>query len=95
MSLCRKHGLKFAFRMTFVDRHTVRILGEVIPQGVERAKRLVSSQYQKHKTGKTRIGTMDWGHEAELQKLNGAEILDTIKGVNDGIKKSESEIKKF
>ncbi|KAF9578443.1 hypothetical protein BGW38_005744, partial [Lunasporangiospora selenospora] len=55
--------------MTFVDQHTVRILGEVIPQRVERAKRPVGSQYQKHKAGNTRIETMDRGHEAELQKL--------------------------
>ncbi|KAF9579520.1 hypothetical protein BGW38_004193, partial [Lunasporangiospora selenospora] len=41
------------------------------------------NQYQKHKAGKTWVETMDLGHEAELQKLNGAEILERLEGVNN------------
>ncbi|KAF9570660.1 hypothetical protein BGW38_008717, partial [Lunasporangiospora selenospora] len=92
--LCHQHGLKFAFRMIFVDQHTVRILGEVIPQGAVRAKGPVASQYQKCKAGKTRTGTMDWGEEAELQKQNGAEIMERLDRANERIKDLESGVKK-
>ncbi|OAQ28663.1 hypothetical protein K457DRAFT_562871 [Linnemannia elongata AG-77] len=34
--MCQKYKLRFKQRLTFVNRYTIRILGEVIPEGVDR-----------------------------------------------------------
>ncbi|KAK3823614.1 MAG: hypothetical protein J3R72DRAFT_497108 [Linnemannia gamsii] len=64
-SMCKKYNLCFSQRLTFVNRYTIRILGEVIPEGEDRGKRApvvsVLDESKKDKTQKRAV--IDWSRE--------------------------------
>ncbi|KAI8363172.1 hypothetical protein B0O80DRAFT_7868 [Mortierella sp. GBAus27b] len=73
--LSRQHGLNFADRVSFVDRFTVRIMGEVIQQGPDRINGPVESQYEaRKKNKKARAAMFNWGEEAMLRGMDKEEI---------------------
>ena len=47
--VCQSHGLRFANRITYVDRYTLHITGKVIPHGSYRNGYPISSQYNERK----------------------------------------------
>ncbi|KAF9553113.1 hypothetical protein EC968_010685, partial [Mortierella alpina] len=92
-AICRAHGLKFAHRISYVDQFTIRIMGEVIPEGADRGKRPISSTYEERRKAKKGGAGLDWNEEARAQGLSPAQIDLELKGVDSEIKKLEAEVK--
>ncbi|KAI8351002.1 hypothetical protein B0O80DRAFT_120237 [Mortierella sp. GBAus27b] len=91
--LCRQHGLKFADRVSFVDRFTVRIMGEVIQQGPDRVNGPVESQYEaRKKNKKARPAMFNWGEEATLRGMDKEEISHTLDAVDGRITELEAKV---
>ncbi|KAF9940150.1 hypothetical protein BGZ65_007905, partial [Modicella reniformis] len=92
--LCRAHGLRFADRVSFVDRFTIRITGEVIPKGQDRINGPVHSQYEdRRKNKKAGAAFFDWGEEVALQGMDEQEILQVLENVDRCITEKEAIVK--
>ncbi|KAF9557979.1 hypothetical protein EC968_007327 [Mortierella alpina] len=91
--LCHAHGIRFANRLTFVDRHTVQIMGRVIPHGPDRPTYPISSQFETRKKAKTLRGPMNWGEEVTFQNMDTSQIQQMLKKVENDIKVLEETIK--
>ncbi|KAG0250577.1 hypothetical protein BGZ95_007155, partial [Linnemannia exigua] len=68
-AMCKKHSVVFANRLTYVDRHTIHILGDIIPAGQERGSgapvRSELEEERKSKGSKRNRGGVDWSREGE------------------------------
>ncbi|KAG0064077.1 hypothetical protein BGZ90_002382 [Linnemannia elongata] len=93
--LCRKYKLRFAFRLTFVNRHTVRVLGEAIPEGQERGQGgpvISMLDEQKKDRTKRRAGT-DWGREGHRTGITQAMATQRLVDTSEISKNLEGEQK--
>jgi len=93
--MCHAHGLRFAHRFSFVDQYTIRIMGEVIPEGPDRGKRPISSTFEKRKKAKQAGLGFDWNEEARVQALSPAQINLELDGLETEIKKLEAHDKEI
>ncbi|KAF9571998.1 hypothetical protein EC968_010475 [Mortierella alpina] len=91
--ICHAHGIRFANRLTFVDRYTVQIMGRVIPHGPDRAAYPISSQFEARKKAKALRGPMNWGEEVAFQNMDTSQIQQMLKKVESDIKVLEETIK--
>ncbi|KAF9344070.1 hypothetical protein BGX34_006019, partial [Mortierella sp. NVP85] len=88
--LCLDRKMIFANRITFVDRFTLRIMGEVIPNGPDRTTGPVYSEYEAAKREKRGgAGTVNWSQEAQLRGMSKHEISKTLDHINNHIAEVE------
>ncbi|KAF9551953.1 hypothetical protein EC957_000026 [Mortierella hygrophila] len=92
---CNKYKLKFCFRMTFVNRYTVRLLGEMIPEGPNRGEGTgspaisVLDEAKKDKHMK-RAGT-DWSREGRKTGISQQMAKQQLEDLKVEIKDNEEE----
>lgn len=84
-------------RMVFVDRYTIRIMGEVIAHDEDgRVGYPIRSVYEKRKRGKgARSGGGQWAAELERIGLSTEEIEAKAEEATENIKKDEREVRKL
>ena len=88
--LCQDQKMMFANRISFVDRFTLRILGEVIPNGPDRTTGPVYSQYEATRREKRDgAGVVNWSQEAQLQGMSKDQISQTLQHINNRITEIE------
>ncbi|KAF9560849.1 hypothetical protein EC968_005983 [Mortierella alpina] len=94
-SLCSKHGLTFANRITFQDRFTIRIMGNVIPHGPDRTGYLTISNYQerKKKGSKTVSMGIDWSQKCLELGLGESELNAQCQELAKQVKDLENSVK--
>ncbi|KAK5808840.1 hypothetical protein F5H01DRAFT_52172 [Linnemannia elongata] len=93
--MCQKYKLRFKQRLTFVNRYTIRILGEVIPEGVDRGGGApvmsVLDESRKDKTQK-RTG-IDWSREGARTGISQQMAQERLVTMNNEIKDVEKDQK--
>ncbi|KAF8976761.1 hypothetical protein BGZ46_007984 [Entomortierella lignicola] len=94
--LCLSFGLKFAYRMIFVDRYTVRIMGEVIQRGQERKGHHISSEYEaRKKDKKTTKSWVNWDEEFRSLSMTIEEVKEMADSAADAVEKEKSTVTKM
>ncbi|KAF9999807.1 hypothetical protein BGZ65_004888, partial [Modicella reniformis] len=72
--MCSDNGLKFAERVVYVDRLTVRVVGKVLPHGPLRQGYPQISTYEKRRKAKIRTPGRDWNAELAMSGMTKVEI---------------------
>ncbi|KAK3843434.1 MAG: hypothetical protein J3R72DRAFT_383384 [Linnemannia gamsii] len=92
---CKKYNLRFSQRLTFVNRYTIRILGEVIPEGEDRGNGApvvsVLDESKKDKTQKR--AAIDWSREGPRTGITQQMAQERLVTLNSEIKDIEKEQK--
>jgi len=91
--VCQSHGLRFANRITYVDRYTLHITGKVIPHGSYRNGHPISSQYNERKKIFSNH-SLNWMKKYEASEKTKDEVEKEIEQVADAIKTLEEGLKK-
>jgi len=82
----------YSIRLTFVNRYTVRLLGEVIPEGADRgegAPIISMLDESKKDKSKRRAGT-DWSREGQRTGITQTMALQRLTDINNQIKDVEA-----
>ncbi|KAK3844920.1 MAG: hypothetical protein J3R72DRAFT_437455 [Linnemannia gamsii] len=94
-TMCKKYNLRFSQRLTFVNRYTIRILGEVIPEGEDRGNGApvvsVLDESKKDKTQKRAV--IDWCREGPRTGITQQMAQERLVTLNSEIKDIEKEQK--
>ncbi|KAG0317131.1 hypothetical protein BGZ99_006503, partial [Dissophora globulifera] len=92
--ICKRHGLEFSDRITFVDRQTIRITGKVIPHGSDRQGHPQQSLYEARKKGKLkRTGWRNWAEEFERTQLTKEDVEVCCVKAAGVLKDAEAQMK--
>ncbi|KAG9071356.1 hypothetical protein KI688_005567 [Linnemannia hyalina] len=94
-AMCQKYKLRFRQRLTFVNRYTIRILGEVIPEGVDRGDGApVVSVWDESRKDKTQKRTgIDWSREGARTGITQQMAQERLVTMNNEIKDVETDQK--
>ncbi|KAG0311651.1 hypothetical protein BGZ99_009999, partial [Dissophora globulifera] len=93
-NICKRHGLEFSDRITFVDRQTIRITGKVIPHGSDRQGYPQQSQYEARKKGRLkRTGGRNWAEEFERTQLIKEDVEVCCVKAAEILKDAEAQMK--
>ncbi|KAF9951037.1 hypothetical protein BGZ65_006228 [Modicella reniformis] len=94
-TICRKHGLKFADRIIYVDRHTIYLTGEIIKHGPERTGYPVVSQFEKRQKLKKEPRKNFWSERFLESGMTKEEMEDEAAEMALSLKTEEAEIQKL
>ncbi|KAG9063538.1 hypothetical protein KI688_004422 [Linnemannia hyalina] len=91
-AMCQNYKLRFRQRLTFVNRYTIRILGEVIPEGVDRGEGVpVVSVWDESRKDKTQKRTgIDWSREGARTGITQQMAQERLVTMNNEIKDVET-----
>ncbi|KAF9086061.1 hypothetical protein BGX27_003275 [Mortierella sp. AM989] len=92
--ICDSHGLNFRNRITFVDRFTIHLTGEVIKHGVDRSGYPVVSRYEERKKDKTSNLENKWKNEFLRRGLTKVETKSHAETATAVVKELENAVKK-
>ncbi|KAF9352621.1 hypothetical protein BGX26_009601 [Mortierella sp. AD094] len=89
--VCHAHGLKFADRITFVDRFTIKLMGEVISHGVERQGHPIAYNYdEKRKRKKYKPPDLKWLNKFKESGLSWLDVARRAETAAVAVKHEES-----
>ncbi|KAG0305201.1 hypothetical protein BGZ99_002171 [Dissophora globulifera] len=95
-NICRQYGLRFANRVTFVDKRTIIITGHVIPHGSDRRGHPVRSHYDERKKGRSkRQQGRDWVGEFNKTGLTKEHIEQCSLKAAEDLADAKANIKKL
>ncbi|KAF9577310.1 hypothetical protein BGW38_007572, partial [Lunasporangiospora selenospora] len=98
--ICDKHGLEFADRSVFVDRHCVRLLGKVMEYSQGHTGYRRKSVYEARRKQKAKgAGKYDWGLELDRTQLSKdqarslrSEVLEQLGEIEAQLRKLKDEL---
>ncbi|KAF9570598.1 hypothetical protein EC968_001673 [Mortierella alpina] len=91
--ICRKHGLKFANRITIVDEFTVQIMGEVLTKNGDIPRHPVTSKYEQRKKNRAGSAGNYWTKEFQRSGLTKAQVYSKAEKCADNVKEQEAVVK--
>ncbi|CAO3565989.1 unnamed protein product [Mortierella alpina] len=91
--ICRKHGLKFAQRITIVDEFTVQITGEVLTKVGDTQRHPTTSKYEQRKKNKAGTVGKYWSNEFHRSGLSKRQIFIKAERCADNVKEQEAVVK--
>ncbi|KAK3810739.1 MAG: hypothetical protein J3R72DRAFT_505014 [Linnemannia gamsii] len=89
-NLCASHGVVFAQRVTYVDRLTVRILGDKIQPPLHNA---VRSALDSKRKSHAKTGGAKWSSESRLVRDLGFDAAEEAKVVTEELRLTESDLR--
>ncbi|KAF9358967.1 hypothetical protein BGX26_000509 [Mortierella sp. AD094] len=95
-SVCRSHGLEFRNRIVYVDRYTIRLVGNVVPHGVnERKGQPVVSRLDQRKEKQKRHPQSNnkWTEKLIESGMTKQEVEDKAKEIREKVREAENNIK--
>ncbi|KAF9571256.1 hypothetical protein EC968_000799 [Mortierella alpina] len=91
--ICRKHGLKFAQRITIVDEFSVQIMGEVLTKDGDVQRHPVTSKYDQRKKNRKGTTVNHWTKEFQRSGLTKRQVYRKAEDCADNVKEQEAVVK--